>query len=61
MSRISPQRKEGSSKKEEKEIEKGARIKKQKKWNLIWKAPYFKRRKEKEDEIYMLLWEILLK
>jgi hypothetical protein len=31
MSRISPQRKEGSSKKEEKEIEKGARIKKQKK------------------------------
>jgi hypothetical protein len=59
MSGISPQQKEGSLKKEEKE--KGARIEKQKRWNLIWKAPCFKRRKENEDEIYKLLGGILLK
>jgi hypothetical protein len=47
--------------KKEKEKEKGARIEKQKRWNLIWKAPCSKRRKENEDEIYMLLGEILLK
>jgi hypothetical protein len=59
MNRISPRQKEGSLKKEEKE--KGARIEKQKRWNPIWKDPCFKRRKEKEDEIYKLLGEILLK
>jgi hypothetical protein len=47
--------KEGSSKK------RGARIEKQKRWNLSWKAPCFEKRKEKEDEIYKLLGEILLK
>jgi hypothetical protein len=57
MSEISPQQKEGSSKK--KEMKK--MIEKQKRWNLIRKAPYFKRREEKEDEICKLLGEILLK
>jgi hypothetical protein len=61
MSGISPQQKEWSSKKEEKEKEKRARIEKQKRWNLIWEAPCFKRRKEKQDEIYNMLGEILLK
>jgi hypothetical protein len=52
-----------SSKKKDpwKKEEKGARIEKQKRWNLIWKAPCFIRGKEKEDEIYKLLGEILLK
>jgi hypothetical protein len=61
MRGISPHEKEGSLKKRRKEKEKGARIENQKRWNLIWKAPYFKRRKEKGDEIYKLLGEILLK
>jgi hypothetical protein len=39
----------------------GARIEKKRRWNLSWKAPCFEKRKEKEDEIYKLLWEILLK
>jgi hypothetical protein len=46
----------------EKERErKGSKDWKQKRWNLIWKAPCFKMREEKEDEIYMVLGEILLK
>jgi hypothetical protein len=36
----------------------GARIEKQKRWNLIWRAPCYKK---KEDEIYKLLGEILSK
>jgi hypothetical protein len=47
--------------KKKKEKQKGAIIEKQKRWNLIWKAPCFKRRKETVDEIYKLLGEILLK
>jgi hypothetical protein len=43
------------------EKEKGARIEKQQMWNLIWKAPCFKRREENEDEIGKLPGEILLK
>jgi hypothetical protein len=58
MSGISPHKKRILKKKEK---EKGAKIEKQKRWNLIWKAPCFKKRKEKEDEIYKLLGEILLK
>jgi hypothetical protein len=38
--------------------ERGARIEKQKRWNLIWKAPGLKK---KEDKIYKLLGEILSK
>jgi hypothetical protein len=54
MSGISPQQKEGYS-------QKGARIEKKKRWNLISKVPCFKRRKGTEDEIYKLLGEILSK
>jgi hypothetical protein len=49
--------KEGSSKEKR---DKGARIEKQKRWNLIWKAPCLKEEK-REDEIYKLLGEILSK
>jgi hypothetical protein len=57
-----PSKKKYPRKKEEKEKENGAMIEKQKRWNLIWKALCFKRRKEIEDEIYKLLGgEILMK
>jgi hypothetical protein len=45
--------KKGSSKKE------GVRIEKKKRWNHSWKAPCFEKRKEREDEIYMLLGETI--
>jgi hypothetical protein len=35
--------------------------KRKKRWNLSWKAPYFGKRKEREDEIYKLLGETLSK
>jgi hypothetical protein len=38
--------------------EEGARIEKQKRWNLIWRSSMFQK---KEDEIYKLLGEILSK
>jgi hypothetical protein len=47
-------------KKDPRKKERGVRIEKQKRWNLIWKAPYFKE-KRRGDEIYKLLGEILLK
>jgi hypothetical protein len=43
------------------EKKEGARIEKKKRWNLSWKAPCFEKRKEREDEIYKLLGEILSK
>jgi hypothetical protein len=43
-----------------KEGEQGLK-KRKKRWKLSWKAPYFEKRKEKEDEIYKLFGEILLK
>jgi hypothetical protein len=55
--------KEGSSKKREKRRErekKGARIEKQKRWNLIWRSSMFqKEKRKKEVKIYKLLGETL--
>jgi hypothetical protein len=53
--------KEGSSKKRKKKKKRGARIEKKKRWSLSWKAPYFEKRKEREDEIYKVLGEMLSK
>ncbi len=61
--------KEGSSKKKEKEKKERKRKRKKKEQGLKSKrgetsyeeAPCFKRRKEKQDEIYNMLGEILLK
>jgi hypothetical protein len=68
MSRISPQQKKDPQKKREKrekgkeEEKKGAKIEKQKRWNLIWRSSMFqKENRKKEDEIYKLLGEILSK
>jgi PAB1-binding protein PBP1 len=55
---IEKREKKGRKRKERK---KGAMIEKKKRWNLSWKAPCFEKRKEKEDEIYKLLGEILSK
>jgi hypothetical protein len=58
---LSPVKEESSKEKEktEEKKKKGARIEKQKRWNLIWRSSTF--RKEKKDEIYKLLGEILSK
>jgi hypothetical protein len=64
MSGISPQQKKDPQKKKKEKKEekkkKGARIKKQKRWNLIWRSSMFQNEK-KEDKIYKLLGEILSK
>jgi hypothetical protein len=54
---------EKKERKKKRKRKKGARIEKQKRWNLIWRSSMFQKekRKKKEDKIYKLVGEILSK